>query len=117
MQMWKEYLKEREGAEVYETDAGFAIYSFPDNSTCYLKDIYVKPGERLKNWGRAMADQVELIAKERGCDTMIGSVDLQAKYANRSMQAVLSFGMTPYNTQGSLLLFTKAIREGKWDQP
>jgi len=108
--MWPAYLKERTGKEVLNHLNGFAIYSFPEPGICYLEDIYVVPEYRRSKVGSAIANQVEVIAKERNCEMLWGSVDVKAKGATESLKAVLSFDMKVFAIEGNMILFTKSLK-------
>lgn len=107
--MLKSYFKERAGKEVLEWKNGFTVYSFPNDGICYIEDNYVEPHLRGKGIAKAMADEVAVIAKERHCTLLVGSVDLKSSAPADNMKVLLAYGMEPYHTEGSMVYFRKNI--------
>jgi hypothetical protein len=56
-----------------------------------------------------MADHVAVLAKERGCTFMTGSVCPQLKSATDSMKVLLAYGMKLHSVTPNLVFFTKDI--------
>lgn len=107
--MYAEYVRERLGDEIIETNSGFATYRFTDPRTVYLVDLYVRPDFRKLGVARDLGDRVMAIGKERGCTKMLGSVVPSAKGAADSMRVLLAFGMTPDSSTNDFILFKKEI--------
>ncbi len=71
---------DRHGAEVIfamegEEEVGFALYfynfsTFLGRSGLYLEDLFVKPEHRGKGYGKALLQQLAVIARSRGCGRM-----------------------------------------------
>lgn len=102
------YKKEREGKEVLETENGFAIW-FCRGEVCYIEDIFVDLYSRQEGHAAKMADQICVIAKERGCKTLLGSVNAQTNGANTSLKVLLGYGMKLHAVEGQMIYFTKEI--------
>ena len=54
---------------------GFAVYFFSFSTWLgrpglYLEDLFVRPAERMKGYGRALLERLAQIAQERGCGRM-----------------------------------------------
>ena len=109
MSKWADYIRERQGKEVKEWENAFTVYSFPGDKICYIEDNYVEPKFRKKGIAAAMANEIVIEAKERGCNLLIGSVDLGAKAPADNMKVLLAYGMEPYMTEGKLIYFKKEI--------
>lgn len=107
--LYSMYLAEREDKEIIETDKGFATYKIFDNGECYLSDIFVLPAYRQTSLATEMANKISDIAKEQGCDTLIGSVCTEDKFATRNTKVLLSYGMDVYKTAGNMIFFKKRI--------
>lgn len=105
---WAQYVSERENSEVFETSEGFAIYTIEQN-TVYLKDIWVAPEHRKSYVASRIADTVALIAKERGCNQMLGSVCPTAKNSHQSLQVLLAYGMILLSSQNNIIFLSKVI--------
>ena len=71
---------ERPSAEVLlalegDRPVGFAVYFFSFSTWLgrpglYLEDLFVRPAERMKGYGRALLERLAQIAQERGCGRM-----------------------------------------------
>lgn len=108
--LYCQYIKEREDKDIIETDKGFATFKVFDNGECYLQDLYVVPEYRKTKLATEMADKVTIIAKERGCNKLIGSVCVDDKFATRNMKIFLSYGMEIHKSIGSVIFLSKDIK-------
>lgn len=88
---------------------GFASYVFPDENTCYIKDIYVVPELRKTGLASDIAANIEAIAKQRGCTRLIGSVVPSAKGSTSSLKVLLSYGFRLESSANDFILFVKDI--------
>ena len=108
MSLYADYVAEREGKLVIETDESFVCYSI-DGDSLYIQDIYVVPAKRREHIGSLLADFVVKIAKEKGCKKVYGSVSTSAKGAHESMLALLAWGMRLMTCKNDLIFFVKDI--------
>ena len=114
MNLWSQYLQERLGKHVLERDEGFAVYSFVpwyDKVAVYIEEIYVTPNAREKRLASDMADEIGKLAKEAGCDVMVGSVAPNANGATRSLKVLLGYGfqLAAIDPTNNLIMFSKDI--------
>ncbi len=110
MSMYAEYLTERTNDQILENEYGFATYRFLENcKTVYIVDIYVVPEMREKGIAADMANQIEKIAKEKGCTDMIGTVLPSAKGSNTSLAVLLSYGMKLHSAAQDAIILRKDI--------
>lgn len=110
MSLYAKYIREREEKEILEYDEGFATFKIFDNGECYLQDIYVVPDARKTGMAAKMADKVVEIAKERGCNTLVGSVCVDDKNATLNMKIFLAYGMEIYKNSGTIIFLKKDIK-------
>lgn len=82
--LYGQYIKERGGVDILEDDHGFATFKFIDKDTCYIVDIFVVKEMRRNNKASDYAKEIEIIAKERGCKYMLGSLSTFATNFNAS---------------------------------
>lgn len=108
LSLYGDYIKEREGKEIIESDDGFATYTFM-GEFCYIVDIYVVPGKRKTKVASTMADQIAKLAKEKGFKFLLGSVDPSTNGATESMKALLSYGFRVHSMDQRLIYLTKEI--------
>lgn len=109
MSLYAQYLAEREEKEIIESDKGFATFKTFENGECYLQDIFVVPKQRQSGLATEMANKVVEIAKERGCNKLIGSVCVDDKNATRNMTVFLAYGMQIYKNVGTMIFLSKDI--------
>lgn len=103
------YIKERENKEIIESDKGFVTYKFFDNGECYIQDIYVIPSERKTGLSTKMTDEVAQIAKEKGCNALLGSICIDDKAASKNMQIWLNYGFKIHKNMGPMIYLRKDI--------
>lgn len=108
MSLYADYLIEREGKSVLELEHGFAVYQFLGD-TCYIVDIYVKPQHRKSGYASIMADKIAKLAKEKGYNKLLGSVDLRANGCTISMKALLGYGFNLKFCDGQTIFLEKEI--------
>jgi len=107
--LYQAYIHEKTNKSIIETDSGFATYSFPDEKTVYIEDIYVIPSKRKSGLASELANQIAQIAKERGCTEMLGSVVPNTKNSTDSLLVLLAYGMTLNSSSNNFILFSKTI--------
>ena len=109
MSLYSEYVKELTSKSVIETDNGFAVYAFPDDKTCYIEDIYIRPDFRKSNEALKIADQIVEIAKKKGCTKLLGSVIPTNANSTASLKVLLAYGMSLDSATTNFILFSKGI--------
>lgn len=92
MSIWADYLKERTGAQVLETQWGFLVFHFEEPKICFIDDIYVLPHLRQKGLGRSLADRLKTLARERECNTLAAQVIPIAQGSTEALKAILAYG-------------------------
>lgn len=102
------YLSEREGFSIVESSKGFATYKISGNE-CYIRDIYVRPEFRDQKIASNMADEIAIIAKEKGCSHLSGSVDTNANGATTSIKVLLAYGFKVLKNNFSMIIFSKEL--------
>ena len=108
MSLYKDYIKERENRECIESEDGFITYKF-FGTECYIIDLYVIPSKRKSSIASQMADQVERIAKDRGCKVLTGSVCPSTNNSTQSIQVLISYGFKLIKSEHDLICFAKEI--------
>lgn len=108
--MYANYIYEREGKSIIETEHGFATYNYMhDIKAVYIEDIYVVPDQRKSGAAKNMADEVVRQAKLKGYNTLIGSVAPKAAGSTTSLKVLLAYGMHVHSCDGHLIWFKKEI--------
>jgi len=109
MSMYSEYIKEKLGDDVIETEQGFATYRFSDPTTVYILNIYIRPDYRKSGAATDIADIIRDIAKKKGCTKMLGSVVPSTKDSTISLKVLLGYGMKLDSSTNDFILFSKEI--------
>ena len=109
MSLYAEYARELLGRSVIETDKGFITYRYPDESTVYIENLYVIPDFRKTALASAMADEVILEAKTKGCTKCLGSVIPSANNSTVSMKVLLAYGFQIDSATTDFILMKKDI--------
>lgn len=108
--LWAEYKREREGVETLrDGDLGFAAYSI-HGEECYIEDIHVVLEAREKGVARRLADQVETIARKRGCKYLTGTVHKGSSGVTVSVIAMLKVGFEVYSWDNEKILFIRRFK-------
>lgn len=106
--LYAQYIKEREGLNVVETEHGFASYEL-DKDFAYIVDIYVLPQHRKSGLASELADKVQEIAKRHNVRILLGSIDPKASGADVSEKALLGYGFKKSHETDALVFYKKEI--------
>jgi GNAT superfamily N-acetyltransferase len=108
--LYAQYLAERTGDEILETQDGYATYRYlNDGKTVYIVDIFTVPMVRNRGYAAGLADIIAKRAKERGATEMIGTVMPTAKGSTASMKVLLAYGMELQSAAGNMIIFRKDL--------
>ena len=110
MSLYGDYVKERLGDFILETDYGFATYRYiNDKKTVYVVDLFVIPEMRKKGLASDLTDKIVEIAKKEGATELWGTVSPQAVNPTDSIKALLAYGMTFLSSTEQIIIFRKDI--------
>jgi ribosomal protein S18 acetylase RimI-like enzyme len=90
--MIQEYFKETQNLDYFEDDYGFIFYKIQDTNL-HIQHMYIKPEARAMKAGTMMADKLVALAKEAGCITMTGDVELNNLKVTDSLKFILHYGL------------------------
>lgn len=106
MELYAEYLKERENANLVYDEKGFATYKESGENIIYIIDVYVKP-EFRKN--RIASSYLNLIADKTKCQWLITSCDENANKWQEAEKAILGYGFNYKKNEGTMRWYSKEI--------
>lgn len=106
--MWAEYIREREGFEVVETDKSVATYKIAGEE-CYIKDIYVSKEHRRSGEAFKMGDHIAEIARANGCKRLSGTVVPSLGGSSDSLQGLLKYGFKLHSAFQDLIVLVKEL--------
>jgi hypothetical protein len=105
--MYKDYYIEM-GSEVFESECGWASFIISGDE-CYIENIYIKPEFRKTKKASSIADEISLIAKERGCKYLTGSTNTKKPSVERSIQVILGYGFKYLKSNDSAIWYYKEL--------
>lgn len=113
MDMYAEYIKERENFETYVLQGvlepiGFGTYQIQDKQV-YLRDLFVRPALRNNRYATAIANKISEIARNLGCTKMLGSVLLSTGQSTESTKILLAYGFQIQKCSETFILFEKDL--------
>jgi GNAT superfamily N-acetyltransferase len=106
--LYAQYIQEREGKSILESDKGYATYSFTDDG-CYIEDIFVIKEHRKSGEAARLADQIVEIARQKGCKKLYGSISPSANGSTASLKVLLSYGFRLSSSANNFILFVMDI--------
>ena len=92
MDLYKEYIKEREGIDIIYTDQCFITYKVYDDNTAAIIDIYSKPEVRGQQVMKQFVEDLLTKFKEQGIITVYGFTDERTNGWKRSEELMKKFG-------------------------
>ena len=110
MDLYFEYLAERrpEIQVIIIPEIGFATYQYLEDAV-YIEEIYVRPEHRRTSTASTLSERIQKEAKERGYNTLLGTVSPSAVGATQSIQVLIAHGMAVINSTDDLIWFSKGI--------
>jgi GNAT superfamily N-acetyltransferase len=112
MSLFADYIREKNGDEIIETEHGFATYRYVNEQTVYIVDLYIVPEYRKSNKAGALADKIVEAARRKGCTRLMGTVHPAAKTASASLRVLLGYGMRLVSSGPEFIIFEKDINNG-----
>lgn len=106
--LYAQYIEEREGRHILETDQAFATYQF-FNDECYVSDIFVVKEARRSRIAWDLLDQIVVIAKANNCRYLTGTVSPSANGSEASLKAHIAYGFKLHSASSNVILFKKEI--------
>ena len=92
MQLYKEYLKERDNVELRYNNNCFITYRIYDDNTAAIIDIYSKPEVRGKQVMKEFVEKLLEEFKDKDVETVYGFTDERTNGWKRSEHLMIKFG-------------------------
>jgi GNAT superfamily N-acetyltransferase len=108
LDLYGQYLAEREGAFLVARPWGFAVYKF-EPYFVYLQDIYVVPAERKNGRGLELEHTVIEEALKNGYSHIVGSVVKSTSFGPQMHAIMLSLGYKEFREVDGTTYYIKAI--------
>lgn len=108
MSLFGDYIMEREGKQIIESDAGFMTFKiFGDE--CYIEDMYVRKDARRLGVASDMAKEIEKKAREAGCKFVTGTCVPSTNGATESMKGMFSYGFRIHSCVEDKIILIKEL--------
>jgi GNAT superfamily N-acetyltransferase len=105
LNLYAEYIKEREGSEIIVLDHGFVTYRQVDGNVFYLVDMYVEKAYRKSGVAWDLHNKVCDIARNAGATQLITSACTDAAGVTVSLKVILAGGFKYSSSNGNMLYF------------
>ena len=92
MELYKQYLKEREDIDLIYTDDCFITYKVYEDNTAAIIDIYSSPKVRGKQVMKGLVEKLLVEFKEQNVNTVFGFTDERTNGWEKSEYLMLKFG-------------------------
>lgn len=103
-----QYIKERAGKSIVESEKGFATYFYQDEFV-YIEDIFVNAEHRKSGVATEFADRIAEEAKNLGYAKMLGSVCPSANGSTASLKVLLAYGFKLFKSLDNVIYLSKEI--------
>lgn len=110
--LWADYIKEREGFKVLETDYSFVFYKIRNNE-CFISHIYTEPESRKLGLVRDLIGDLSQIAIDNGCRHLIATISLEVGEPENTLKAALKIGFKIYEAKNNVLIIGMKLKEEK----
>jgi hypothetical protein len=104
--LYAKYIKEREGFEVLENEFSFLTYVINPNKECFIGHLYVDSKLREQGNCRNIINGLKIVAKKRGCNNIVASIDLRDKNASHTILCALQIGFKILSANNNLIVIS-----------
>lgn len=111
MNLYAEYIKEREGFELLSNEHGFISYRFIGD-IMFLSDIFVKKEFRRSGEGASLIEDVLFLAKDNGCKQIMAEVQIATFTCSESLKSALNYGFKVISSNGSTIVIGMEVSNG-----
>lgn len=109
MELYKQYIAERENAHLFYNDIGFITWEYGSNSI-YIIDIFIIPSERQSGKGKELEQVVLNEAKLRGYKTIICSCCTDTNNWQTSLQILKKVGYEEMMRETNMIWLFKELK-------
>lgn len=109
--MYLEYIKEVEGKDYVQNEAGFIAYRVHEKEF-FITDMYIKKAFRGLGEGQALGKSVEKIAIEKECDYLTCNVHMMKDHDHhtRNVKCYIDFGFKIYSMNENSITLIKYLK-------
>lgn len=107
--MYADYIKERDGQEVFENADGFAFYRV-SGPECFIAEMYVRPEKRTAGAGRAIVNDLSKVAIEEGCEFLSGNIFVKSHTSTDAVAASILSGFKVVAADNGVISIIKPLK-------
>lgn len=107
-ELYREYLREREEAEVLVVDGCFAVFAIK-GTRIFFKELYASAEMRAKGVAKKLCYHLLEIAKEAGCTHARCTIDLRAHGSQHAFEVFYAHGLRPCRAENSVITLEMEI--------
>lgn len=108
MENWINYLNEVEGKNVIHNDAGFIAWK-KVGLEMYVSDFFIAKEFRGKGLGLGLANDLESLAEEVGCDVMTCNVFINENNPHEKIRIFNKFGFKIISANNNCITMEKSL--------
>jgi GNAT superfamily N-acetyltransferase len=109
LNLFEQYLLERENAELITHEHGFGIYKELDADIAYLQDVFVEPAYRRQGVGRSIVLEAVKKAKNTNKSTLVTSTDTASNNPTESALSILKVGFKLLKLENTVIWYSMRI--------
>lgn len=110
MNFYKEYISERLGQSLLETQAGFVAYKCQPPE-CFINEYFVTQAHRKDKLGaKDLLEKLEQIAINENCSFISGVVYIADPGSARTLKAAMKYGFKITSAQNNSCVIVKKVK-------
>lgn len=109
MELYHEYIKEREGSSLVSNAHGFASYKC-SGEECFIVDLFIRKESRGTSALFDLIQELKTIAVVNGCSHLSGVLRAGDPGINRTMKAALKLGFNILAINNNGVVITKELK-------
>lgn len=108
MDLFKQYLAEREGKQVLENKTGFIIYKLFEKE-CFIADMFILPENRSSQALSLFINELVGIAKKHGCECITANIHVADSANQKTLRAALKMGFNIFAANNNVIMISKDL--------
>lgn len=110
LDLFEQYVLEREGGILLKHEHGFAIYKDYNDTLAYLQDVYVEPEHRRKGIAKQLLRQAIDIAKKSNKTALLTTTDVGANNAQKSVMTILKSNFKILKLENTVIWYIMELK-------
>lgn len=111
MELFDEYMAEREGATVLRNEDGFLSFRI-EGDECLILNFYVCPQKRRQLSSFCLLEDLLDRVRLSKCRWLSACVFIYTRNSTESLKAILAFGLKAVKAENGCITFIKEFKDG-----